>query len=67
MDEFDKMQICFTILPQARNYYRFGKFKDCKKERKSLLDCIWKGKAVDDTEEPTLVKTRSSVVVWDLL
>lgn len=27
---FDDMQLCYTIAPQVKHYYRFGTLKDCK-------------------------------------
>ena len=30
---FDKLQLCFTVFPQLKHYYRYGELRDCTKER----------------------------------
>ena len=34
---FDTFQLCYTVIPQAKHYYRYGTFRDCSKARQDLL------------------------------
>ncbi|KAI9342188.1 hypothetical protein DFJ73DRAFT_530884 [Zopfochytrium polystomum] len=34
---FDTMQLCYTVIPQARHYYRYGTFRDCARARRDFV------------------------------
>ncbi|KAH6581758.1 hypothetical protein BASA60_002251 [Batrachochytrium salamandrivorans] len=37
---FDKAQVCYTVLPQLKNYYRYGQWKDCSAAVKEMTFCM---------------------------
>ena len=37
---FDKLQLCYTVFPQLKHYYRYGELRDCSKERKIFMEYI---------------------------
>jgi Protein of unknown function (DUF3128) len=37
---FDNLQLCFTVFPQAKHYYRYGEFKDCRIAREEFSFCL---------------------------
>lgn len=66
VEAFDKMQLCYTVFPQLKHYYRFGELRDCSKERKYFNDCLVKkktdSKGDDDDDQPD----RPSSQYWDI-
>ena len=38
-EAFDKLQLCTTISPQMKNYYRYGELRDCRLEREDFSFC----------------------------
>lgn len=39
-EAFDEMQLCYTLSPQLKNYYRFGSFKDCSHLKQKFNACL---------------------------
>ena len=39
-DAFDQMQLCYTLIPQIKNYYRFGEWKDCSRFKEKFMFCL---------------------------
>ena len=39
-EAFDQMQLCYTMVPQIKNYYRYGEWKDCSKFREKFYFCL---------------------------
>ncbi len=39
-EAFDQMQLCYTMIPQIKNYYRYGEFKDCSKLKDKFYLCF---------------------------
>ncbi|KAI9347212.1 hypothetical protein BDR26DRAFT_834318, partial [Obelidium mucronatum] len=74
---FDTFQLCYTVIPQMKSYYRYGTFRDCTQARKDLLFAM-SLKAKDKQEALMIVRdreqskynakitTRSSTNVWTL-
>lgn len=38
--EFDQLQLCFTLSPQLKNYYKYGKWRSCGTEKARFMACI---------------------------
>jgi hypothetical protein len=77
MEAFDKMQLCYTLIPQVKNYYRYGEFKDCSTLRRDFNFCL-STKTKNKQEASEMIKQRnmkknidkfhfrSSAEVWEL-
>ncbi|KAI9027885.1 hypothetical protein DFJ74DRAFT_660776 [Hyaloraphidium curvatum] len=39
-EAFDRMQLCYAILPQVRHFYRYGSRKDCSAAREEFSFCM---------------------------
>ncbi|KAI8591910.1 hypothetical protein BDZ88DRAFT_449912 [Geranomyces variabilis] len=74
---FDKMQLCYTAIPQVKHYYRYGTFRDCSAAREEFNFCLktkGKGRAVaermirerEETRYDIKVHERPSKSVWEL-
>ncbi|KAI9088325.1 hypothetical protein DFS34DRAFT_609959 [Phlyctochytrium arcticum] len=74
---FDKVQLCYTAIPQAKYYYRYGKLRDCSQIRSDFAFCFamkTKSKAeanrlIAHREEELYdrkVEDRPSKAVWEL-
>ncbi|EGF82117.1 hypothetical protein BATDEDRAFT_86853 [Batrachochytrium dendrobatidis JAM81] len=37
---FNDAQICYTMLPQLKSYYRYGTWKDCSPQWKEFRLCV---------------------------
>ncbi|RKP00977.1 hypothetical protein CXG81DRAFT_3885, partial [Caulochytrium protostelioides] len=37
---FNQFQLCFTPIPQVKQWYRHGTYRSCKKEREELMFCV---------------------------
>ncbi|KAJ3013391.1 UNVERIFIED_CONTAM: hypothetical protein HDU68_000717 [Siphonaria sp. JEL0065] len=73
----DNLQLCYTVIPQMKHYYRYGTFRDCTEARKEVMFAVrMKGKTneeakmiVKDREESKFqakITERSSCNVWTL-
>ncbi|KAI8909018.1 hypothetical protein EDD86DRAFT_148120 [Gorgonomyces haynaldii] len=49
-EAFDKLQLCYTIAPQMKHYYRFGAFKDCQELRDEFNFC-WTARGKTNVEQ----------------
>ncbi|KXS14998.1 hypothetical protein M427DRAFT_135443 [Gonapodya prolifera JEL478] len=38
-DAFDRLQMCYAVIPQMRSFYRHGKRKDCSHYRSEFAFC----------------------------
>ncbi|KAI8921966.1 hypothetical protein DFJ77DRAFT_444801 [Powellomyces hirtus] len=54
---FDKMQLCYTVIPQVKNYYRYGTFRDCSEARADFNFCL-KMKGKNRVEAERMIKER---------
>ncbi|KAJ3158808.1 hypothetical protein HDU86_002491 [Geranomyces michiganensis] len=74
---FDKMQLCYTAIPQIKHYYRYGTFRDCSAAREEFNFCLktkGKGRAAaekmirerEETRYETKVNERPSKGIWEL-
>ncbi|KAI8808665.1 hypothetical protein BJ742DRAFT_808241 [Cladochytrium replicatum] len=74
---FDKMQLCYTLLPQSRYYYKYGTLKDCTAAREEFFFCArMKSKPravaaqlIQEREEAKRIKKivhRPSQGVWEI-
>ncbi|TPX70830.1 hypothetical protein SpCBS45565_g01485 [Spizellomyces sp. 'palustris'] len=74
---FDKMQLCYTVLPQVKHYYRYGSWRDCSEAREEFNFCLrMKGKnrkeaerLIREREEAKYdkkINERPSRAVWEL-
>ncbi|KAJ3296679.1 hypothetical protein HK104_001358 [Borealophlyctis nickersoniae] len=74
---FDEMQLCFTVVPQVKHYYRYGTFRNCSEALENFKFCAsMKGKPraeaqrlIKEREEAKYDKKihdRSSKAVWTL-
>ncbi|KAI8611972.1 hypothetical protein BC830DRAFT_1068192 [Chytriomyces sp. MP71] len=53
----DTLQLCYTAIPQAKHYYRYGTFRDCAPARKELAFALsLKAKSIEEATQ--LVKER---------
>jgi hypothetical protein len=39
-EAFDQMQLCYTMIPQIKNYYRYGEWKDCSRFKNKFYLCL---------------------------
>ncbi|KAJ3326528.1 hypothetical protein HDU76_012837 [Blyttiomyces sp. JEL0837] len=74
---FDKLQLCYTVIPQVKHYYRYGTLRDCTEARKDFTFAM-SIKSKNRTEALRLVKEREemkyhkkvaerpSIGVWEL-
>ncbi|KAL2915429.1 hypothetical protein HK105_205045 [Polyrhizophydium stewartii] len=73
----DNLQLCYTALPQLKNYYRYGKWKDCTPLREELFFC-WSLRSMPaaaaqaamraraEAKDHAKFKQRPSLDVWEL-
>ncbi|KAJ3182291.1 hypothetical protein HDU85_003334 [Gaertneriomyces sp. JEL0708] len=54
---FDKMQLCYTVIPQVKHYYRYGTFRDCSEAREDFQFCL-KMKRKSKGEAERLIRER---------
>ena len=40
LEAFDEMQLCYTMIPQIKNYYRYGEWKDCSRFKDKFYVCL---------------------------
>jgi hypothetical protein len=78
LDSINKIQTCFTVIPQLKNYYRFGELRQCQWEIQEFRFC-WKIKSLEKQERIEKVKEkreelyrdkvykRASSSVWEIL
>ncbi|KAJ3281720.1 hypothetical protein HDU79_010534 [Rhizoclosmatium sp. JEL0117] len=71
----DTLQLCYTVIPQMKHYYRYGTFRDCAQARRDLTFAMsLKSKSEeeamaivrerDETHYRTKITERSSIGVW---
>ncbi|KAI9205634.1 uncharacterized protein BJ171DRAFT_501024 [Polychytrium aggregatum] len=76
-DAFDKMQLCYTLIPQVKHYYRYGNFRDCTADREEFNFCLkmkMKSRPVAeklirerrDLKYQQKITERSSLDIWEL-
>ncbi|KAJ3065995.1 hypothetical protein HDU98_010674 [Podochytrium sp. JEL0797] len=74
---FDTLQLCYTVIPQMKSYYRYGSFRDCKQARKDFMfalrlkgksdeEAAYLAKERDDGNFRKKITERSSEGVWQL-
>ncbi|KAJ3130906.1 hypothetical protein HK100_007209 [Physocladia obscura] len=73
----DNVQLCYTVIPQMKHYYRYGTFRNCADARRELSFAFsLKGKSEEEQIEITRqredakfekkITERSSSAVWTL-
>ncbi|KAJ3020452.1 hypothetical protein HKX48_000791 [Thoreauomyces humboldtii] len=74
---FDQMQLCYTVIPQVKHYYRYGTFRDCSEARadfnfclkmktKNRLDAEREMQEREDAKYDKKINERPSRDIWEL-
>ncbi|KAI8918698.1 hypothetical protein BC831DRAFT_482892 [Entophlyctis helioformis] len=57
-DAFDKAQLCFTVGPQFKHFYRFGTWKDCSPLVSDFTFC-WSLRNKSEADAQQLLRERA--------